>query len=397
MNYTYKILDTLCSPQYHGRGYVKNGDLKTANFIAKELKKWQVKSFNSSYFQEFKINVNTFGGKIKVEIDNKELIAGKDYLVLSKSKSVKGKFKLHWLTNDILVNNRKLKKFGGKNFSNSFIAIDTTGLVDKEAKKIADAILAINPFGAKGIVEITNRNLMYLPSSETKSPHIQIKKDKIKSNAKFIDLEIENELKINYTTRNLSGFIQGKSDSLIVFSAHYDHVGRMGKNAYFPGANDNGSGVSMLLNLAKYYSQNQPKYSIGFIFFSAEELGLLGSKFYSENSPFPLGKIKFLFNLDMIGNGDKGMTAVNGTEFKRAFNLLKTINKEEKLIKKINPRNPAANSDHYFFYKKGVPCFFIYTLGEYSEYHNIYDKADAVPLHAFENLFRLLTSFVERF
>ena len=75
----------------------------------------------------------------------------------------------------------------------------------------------------------------------------------------------------------------------------------MGKDTFFPGANDNASGVSMLLNLAKYYKAHPANYSIAFIFFSGEEAGLLGSKYYSEHPIFPLSKIKFLVNLVLLG------------------------------------------------------------------------------------------------
>ncbi len=79
-------------------------------------------------------------------------------------------------------------------------------------------------------------------------------------------------------------------DSFLVFSAHYDHLGQMGKDIYFPGANDNASGTSMLLNLAKYYSQNRPKYSVLFIAFGGEEAGLIGSEYYVKNPLVPLSK-----------------------------------------------------------------------------------------------------------
>ena len=89
----------------------------------------------------------------------------------------------------------------------------------------------------------------------------------------------------------------------------------MGKDVYFPGANDNASGVAMLLNLANYYSkkENQPKCSIAFIAFAGEEAGLLGSKYFSEHPLIPLNKMKFLVNLDLLGTGDEGMMVVNAT------------------------------------------------------------------------------------
>ena len=63
-------------------------------------------------------------------------------------------------------------------------------------------------------------------------------------------------------------------------------------------------------------------------------------------------------------------------------------------MKEIKKRGPAANSDHFPFYQKGVKCFFAYTLGNYKEYHNIYDTAENIPLSAYENIFKLIVDFI---
>ena len=73
------------------------------------------------------------------------------------------------------------------------------------------------------------------------------------------------------------------------------------------------------------------------------------------------------------------------------------INKKNDYLINVRSRGAAANSDHYFFYENNVKCFFIYTEGEYSEYHNILDKAESVPLVEFEDLTRLMIRFVESY
>jgi Zn-dependent M28 family amino/carboxypeptidase len=175
-------------------------------------------------------------------------------------------------------------------------------------------------------------------------------------------------------------------------------LGRVG-NAYFPGANDNSSGISMMLELANFYSQkeNQPEYSIVFMAFSAEEAGLIGSKYYVNNPLFPLSKIKFLINLDLLGTGDDGVMVVNATKFSTQFKLLIQVNEDSKLLPAVKQRGPAANSDHYYFTEKGVPAFFIYTLGGIAAYHDIYDKAETLPLTKFKEVFSLLTGFIAKF
>jgi Zn-dependent M28 family amino/carboxypeptidase len=93
--------------------------------------------------------------------------------------------------------------------------------------------------------------------------------------------------------------------------------------------------------------------------FSGEEIALLGSKYYTEHPLFPLANIRFLVNMDIMGTGDEGITVVNGTIYKSAFDDLVKINDREHLLKLVKLRGETANSDHYFFYKNHVPSLFI--------------------------------------
>ncbi|MCD4683474.1 MAG: M28 family peptidase, partial [Bacteroidales bacterium] len=231
---------------------------------------------------------------------------------------------------------------------------------------------------------------------------LQIISDKIPISSKTITIKVNNTYFTDYQTQNVIGFVEGKvePDSFLVFTAHYDHLGQMGADTYFPGANDNASGTAMLLNLARHYSlsENRPDYSIVFMALSAEEVGLMGSEFYATNPLFPLERIKFLVNLDMVGSGSQGVKVVNGSIFKDKFNLLVKLNTKHEYIRKVEERGEAANSDHYPFYAQGVPCFFIYTLGdECKEYHNIYDVSDNVPLTEYDDFFKLLLDFINTF
>ncbi|HAZ92865.1 MAG TPA: aminopeptidase, partial [Chitinophagaceae bacterium] len=145
--------------------------------------------------------------------------------------------------------------------------------------------------------------------------------------------------------------------------------------------------------LARYYAQNPQPYSMAFIAFAGEEAGLIGSKYFTENPLVPLTSIRFLLNTDLAGTGTNGITVVNATEFPKEFAWMNQVNDENKLLVKINSRGKAANSDHYFFTEKGVPSFFFYTLGGVTAYHDIYDRAEALPLNEFEDLFKLIVLF----
>ena len=385
-----KLIDTLCLPEFKGRGYVENGDRIAADFIAKKLNEIGAKPFTKSYFQPFSINVNTFPAQMSLKIGDKQQTAGVDYLVHSSSCSLSGSYKI------IVFNSKnhiKIQQYLGKDNQKLFVLLDTLGMNNKqEAEKLMQ--YKQNQLNAAGIIEVFDKNLTYIPSAiQNDFVSIQLKRNNLPEKIKSLTIDVKNEFKTNYSTQNVAAFIQGEIDSFIVFSAHYDHLGKMGSEVYFAGANDNASGVAMVLNLASYFSEHKPKYSIAFLFFSAEELGILGSAFYNQNPLFPLTKIKFLTNLDMVGSGEKGIKVVNATVFQKEFQLLQSINNQNNYLSQIGARTPAANSDHYFFYQNKVPCFFIYTLGEYSEYHNIYDRSNKLPLNKYDELFNLIVKF----
>jgi len=400
MNHVKETISNLCSEQFKGRGYTHKGDSLASDYIAKLLKKNKVKSFPGGYFQPFSISVNTFPGMMKIAINDSVIIPGYDYLVSSTTNTIKGTFPIIVLDKNIVDFPERFKTINTDSISKSFVLIDTLLLKNKGFRDAANDMLNYNLLGAKGVIEVENKNLMYSPSPVVfPFPKIYIQRNSLFEEMKTISVSIENEYYKAYTTRNIIGFIPGKIDSFIVFTAHYDHLGEMGKGIYFPGANDNASGTAMLTELAKYFVKNKRKldYSIAFIFFSAEELGLLGSTHYSENPVFPLSKIKFLVNLDMVGSGDKGIMVVNGTEHKQEFQKLVNINNINNYLPKIMIRGPRANSDHFPFHQKGVKAFFIYTEGEYSEYHSIYDKPEDLPLSEFSDLYKLLIDFYKSF
>ena len=110
-----------------------------------------------------------------------------------------------------------------------------------------------------------------------------------------------------------------------------------------------------------------------------------------------LSKIKFLINLDLLGTGEEGIMVVNGALHQEAFDRLTNLNKTTGQLTQIKKRGKAANSDLYWFTEKGVPCFFIYTMGGISAYHDVYDRPDTLPLTRYRNVFQLLTAFVAGF
>ncbi len=396
--YARKIIDTLTSTYFFGRGYVNNGDNKAAAFVADKFYDFGVTGYHGGYFQSFVMDVNTFPGKMLVHIDDKILNAGKDYIVSAESKGKKGKFSLVKIESIASQSANGDWQFAECN-SKTILLIDDSTKVGGGLKSLLKSIDEKKCFGAAGFIELNSNKLTMDMSMEVKTYlHLIVLKKTFDINAKTISVNIENKLQ-HVQSQNVVGYLQGtrKPDSLIVLTAHYDHLGGMGSQVYFPGANDNASGISMLLSLARYYSslKNRPEYTMVFIAFGGEEVGLIGSQFFAAYPLISLNKIRFLINMDIVGTGEEGIKVVNATEYKTDFDRLVKLNDENHLLKSVQPRGKAANSDHYPFSEKGVRCFFIYTMGGISAYHDVYDISATLPLNKFNDLEKLLKLFIE--
>ncbi len=358
INFAHKIVDTLTSPFFWGRGYTKDGMSKAANFISDQFSLSGLKPIaGNTFFQPFSYPANTFPGKMQVSINGKKLMPGKDFIISPESRGVYAKGNLQQQ--------------------------DSTHYVD-----------TINRI----IVSLKDKLTWSVAGEQADYTLVEADKKAFTETPEVIVADIENKLVQNFRASNVCGWVKGmvKPDSVIVISAHYDHLGGMGRNIYFPGANDNASGTSLLLGLAKYYAAHPQPFTIAFICFAGEEAGLKGSEYFTKNPLIPLKNIRFLLNLDLEGTGDEGVTVVNATEFPREFNLLNEANKTGNYLVKINARGKAANSDHYWFSEKGVPAFFMYTLGGIKAYHDVFDIASTLPLTEYEDLFKLIIKFNEK-
>ena len=358
--YAREVIKALTSKKCFGRGYLNNGLEIGAKYITSQIKIIGAKPlFGKSYFQEFKFDVNTFPSEIILKVNDKLLVPGKDFIVSPESGSLKGKFDL----------------------------------------KRKDSVTFVSEGSGMQLRLVKKKKLTYSVSTQI-LPYVEfdVLDKNVPNEITSAEVEIKNKFISGFKNKNICAFIEGKvnNDTMIIYSAHYDHLGGMGKSTFFPGANDNASGVSVLLNLAKYYVKNPPKYKTVFVFFAGEEAGLIGSKYFVDNKTVELSKIKFLINLDLLGTGDDGIMVVNGAIHTKQFELINKINSEKNLVKEIKKRGKAQNSDHYWFTEAGVPAIFIYTLGGNASYHDIFDIEKTLPLTDYIDVFKLITEFVSK-
>ena len=182
---------------------------------------------------------------------------------------------------------------------------------------------------------------------------------------------------------NVVGFIDNKQKETIIIGGHYDHLGYgdfgslyVGERAIHNGADDNASGVSILINLAKSL-ENIKDYNYLFIAFSGEEHGLFGSSYFAKNPTIKLDNIRFMINFDMVGRlNNKNTLAVNGVGTSSKWNDL--LNKSNSFGFKLKTSASGIGpSDHTSFYLQDIPVLHFFT-GQHEDYHKPSDDTEKI-------------------
>lgn len=195
-----------------------------------------------------------------------------------------------------------------------------------------------------------------------------------------------------HLVQNVVGFLPagegGHADQAVLITAHYDHLGRGWPSArageagqVHPGADDNASGVAVLLELAKAYATaGRPKRNLVFVAFSAEEAGLRGSRHYAEHPlPVPLAGIRAVVNLDTVGRlGDNEISvlaAASATEWPHIFRGVGFTTG----LRIRSVEGAAQSSDQQSFIDKGIPAVQLFT-GAHLDYHRPSDTAEKIDV-----------------
>ena len=181
---------------------------------------------------------------------------------------------------------------------------------------------------------------------------------------------------------NVIGFIDNKAENTIVIGAHFDHLGFGGEGSLYRdaikavhnGADDNASGIAVLLNLAAKLTAKNTNNNYLFMAFSGEEMGLLGSNYFVKNPTIDIKKVSYMINMDMVGRMKKDSTlAVYGTGTSPIFKqVLKSYNTNFKLVQQESGVGP---SDHTSFYLADIPVLHFFT-GQHEDYHKPSDDSE---------------------
>ena len=449
-----KHVKYLASDQLEGRYPASAGGLLAAEYIRDYFSENGLVLYDQAGFQYFNIITNSYlGPNNQLTFNNNSYVVSDDFIPLSYGLNTTLNSEIYFAGYGFNINNDSLiwNDYQNYNSKDKWVMIfrgspdndNPHGDYASYSSLRKKAIIAKDN-GASGVIFVSTSGfdaedkLIELSYDQSQNdigiPIIHIKRDLanliLKDNNKTVDIledELINKLNKfeNFTidksikitsdvlfetkqTQNVIGFIPGSDNTLkdeyIVVGAHYDHIGYGGEgsssrrpyiDAIHNGADDNASGVSVILELSKMLKNIKTNRTIYFVAFGAEEMGLIGSKYFVNNQIISDKKIQIMINLDMVGRLKNNVVSINGVE--TAKNLKKLISDivQKNKIEATFSSDGFGPSDHSSFYIKDIPVLYFFT-GAHNDYHtpnDDYEKINYLGLEKIENL--VYSSIVE--
>jgi aminopeptidase YwaD len=409
----------LASDSLEGREAGTEGEQMAKEYISAQFKKIGLQPLfldNSSYFQPFDVTGGAIYGPNLLEINGGVFTFKDDFYPMDFSGN--GTIEGQLVKAGFGVSAPELNYDDYKNISvnNRIVVIElylpdtvkkASGLENySDAEQRANTAIAK---GAKGVIFINSYpeapNPPKILSNNTATLSVPVifadrkagKLIKVGTNMKA-NLEVTVERKKCKTAYNIGGYIDNHAKFNVVIGAHYDHLGyttsSSGKKIVNNGADDNGSGTSALMELARYFSDTtRERYNLIFLAFSAEEKGLYGSKYFVESNAIDLNKVAFMINCDMIGRLDSVKKSVTIYSVGSSPAWKKIIEQTDSAGLRIDDQEAAeSGSDHYSFYEKNIPDVFFFT-GLHADYHKPTDDVWKVNFYGEAQIVK----YIERF
>ena len=392
-----KVVKELSSAKYQGRGYARDGANKAGKYLEKEFRKAGVDQVTC---QPFTIDINTFCGKMKMSADGKKLKAGVDFSMREYSPGVHGQFPVYHIDTLNFDPDRLFADLEKPEYRNCMVTCEY--MFSYRNRDVFSRLQSKDGAPNAGFLYTWTSPIKFYKAYGhyvTDKPIVWVTPEAVEG-VKSVSLDVDNQFLEDYALFNVIAKVEGeRHDSCYVFTAHYDHLGNLGRRIYYAGANDNASGTAAIVTLAAHYAKHRPMYDMYFIAFSGEDANLRGSEFFAQNPIVPLEQIKYLFNIDMIGDNNPVQYCEVSDQGMRGFELFEKINGEKGLFKALDRGELAANSDHYPFAERGVPCIFLENQegDAYQYYHTVFDNWKHAVFDSYEPVFKLVTEFVDRY
>jgi aminopeptidase YwaD len=433
----------LASEKLQGRGTGSPGLEKAADYIGKQFKSAGLKPVSAGWFQEFQVTVRAEMGprnRLDYVLDNNKqtLKVREEFVPFNFSSTAKVNCPLVFAGYGISAKEYGYDDYTGIDVKDKCVLLLRyepqefeeksvfSGKAYTEHSQLPSKAFNARNHGAKAVILINN---MVNRSGETDKlekfgqtngpadagiPFIHMKAEiaerwirsagqELKGIVANIDhdlkprsfafpdtlkLDLESQVQqVQKKVRNVLGYLPGETDEYVVIGAHYDHLGlgdqhslapsMIGKT--HPGADDNASGASGVVELARYFG-SRPKMKRGILFlaFAGEELGLLGSSYYVNHPLIPLGKAVAMINMDMIGRVQNGRVFVGGTGTGSSLKaILEKATSSVDLKADLSEKSGYGSSDHTSFTTKQLPILFFFS-GLHADYHKPSDTWDKV-------------------
>jgi hypothetical protein len=385
----------LADDKLEGRRAGTNGEKLAGEYISKKFQEIGLQPKGSDgFYQPFEINDGKqINNGTHFIINENNLVAGKDFFPFpySANTSIEAlpaialqEADMPWFYDlkDVLNENKNNPHF------------DLSDYIRTNAKKAksrgASAVILYNSS------EIDDK-LKFEPKDRSEKldlPVLFVTKEAAKKYFSDPSATLDIKLRVNLsdkkrTGQNVVGYQNNGAARTVVFGAHYDHLGygedgssmdRSGQKAIHNGADDNASGTAALIELARILKNSkQKKNNYLFIAFSAEELGLNGSKFFTEHPTIELSQVNYMINMDMVGrlNDSSNVLTVGGYGTSPAWStLINPADKKTPFVIKIDSSGTGP-SDHTSFYRKDIPVLFFFT-GLHTDYHKPSDDFNKI-------------------
>ena len=390
-----RVVKELSSSRYQGRGYARGGANKAGKYLEKEFRKAGVDEVT---LQPFTIDINTFPGAMEMWADGKKLRAGVDFSMREYSPGVKGEFTVYHVDTLNFDGDKLLADLAKAENAGCLVCCDFW--FTYKHRKVFSKLQKAGECPNAGLLLTWEAPIKFFKAYGEKvvdKPIVWVTPEAIE-NVKRVKLNVENEFLNDYELFNVVAKVEGeRHDSCYVFTAHYDHLGNLGRKVYYPGANDNASGTATVLTLARHYATHRPAFDMYFVAFSGEDANLRGSTYFAEHPLVPLSQISYLFNIDMIGDDNPVLYCELSDAGMGEYPWFEKLNQELHLFEALNRGALAANSDHYPFAVRGVPCIFLENKEGHAfpHYHTPADNRKTVCWDSYEPVFKLVTAFID--
>jgi hypothetical protein len=412
VQYLQQQVGYLSSDELKGRRAGDPGEILASNFIASKFKEIGLtpKGDNATYFQHFTINDGKEISKDnQLTLNGKALKAGIDFFPLSNSPAAainaesspslneKGQ---PWMLDlaDAIQENKDNPHFDVANLLNEKLT--------KAKEKGASAVIFFNSSSLDDKIKFDPKDR----SEPAPLPAAYINSNAQKQYLSDISSSYQISANLSITpkirkARNVIGYLDNQAQYTIVIGAHFDHLGygedgnsmiRTGDLGIHNGADDNASGTSSMIELAFLLKNSKSKqYNYLFIAFSAEELGLNGSKYFVENPTISLNSVNYMINMDMVGrmNDSTKTITVGGYGTSPSWKPMIDAVKKKDFSIRIDSSGTGP-SDHTSFYRKDIPVLFFFT-GLHSDYHKPSDDADKINYVGMLKIIRFIQQMIE--